>query len=183
MNRPKALVDLGGQPLIGYSVAAIRTAGLEPLVVAKPDSQLPPLSCRIVHERARRRHPLAGIVEGLRASAGRPVVVVACDMPFVEPALLGALAALDAPLAVCETGGRVQPFPGRYAPDLVEDLEAALKHGAPLVDAVASLSPRVLDEDELEEFGVPAWLCFSVNDDPGLEAAERELSVRRSARR
>jgi molybdopterin-guanine dinucleotide biosynthesis protein A len=180
MGRPKPLTELGGRPLISYPGAAIEAAGLEPLVVAKPDSPLPPLRWPVLHEPAEPHHPLAGIIAALRASEGRPVVAVACDMPFIDPALLRALAALDAPLAVCGTRQRLQPFPGRYAGALAEVLEAALARRLPLVQAIAAPARR-LDEAELARFGDPEWLCFSVNDEVDLATAERELRLRRAA--
>ena len=41
MGRPKALVPLGGRPLIAWPLAAAQAAGLEAVVVAKPGSALP----------------------------------------------------------------------------------------------------------------------------------------------
>jgi molybdopterin-guanine dinucleotide biosynthesis protein A len=183
MGRPKAVADLAGRPLISYPLAAIEAAGLEPLVVAKANTPLPTLACRLVHEPAAPRHPLAGILAALGACGGRAVVAIGCDMPFLEPALLAALATLDDPLAVAEAGGRLQPLPGRYPPDVEADLNKALARELPLGETVVSLGARVLGEAELARFGDPAWLCFSVNDDADLAVAERELSARRAAPR
>jgi molybdopterin-guanine dinucleotide biosynthesis protein A len=43
MGRPKALVPLGGKPLLAWPVEAAREAGLEVVVVAKAGSELPAL--------------------------------------------------------------------------------------------------------------------------------------------
>jgi CTP:molybdopterin cytidylyltransferase MocA len=43
MGTAKASVDLCGRPLISYRLGAVRAAGLEPVVVAKRASRLPPL--------------------------------------------------------------------------------------------------------------------------------------------
>jgi molybdenum cofactor guanylyltransferase len=180
MGRAKAAVELGGRPLISYPLAAAEAAGLETMVVCKRDSELPELECRVVREPAEPRHPLAGIVAALGASGDSAVVAVACDMPFLEPALIAWLAALDAPLAVAETAGRVQPFPGRYAPALREKLAAALDRALSLGETATSLGARVLAESELARFGDPRWLCFSVNDEADLAVAEEALSGRRS---
>jgi molybdopterin-guanine dinucleotide biosynthesis protein A len=181
MGRAKAVVELGGRPLISYPLAAVEAAGLEPVVVCKGESKLPPLDCRVVREPPEPRHPLAGIVAALEASGDAPVVAVACDMPFLEPALLGALAGLDAPLAVAEAAGRLQPLPGRYPPALTRELSAALGRGLSLRDTVTSLGACVLAESELGRFGDPRWLWFSVNDEANLATAEAALRARRAA--
>jgi molybdopterin-guanine dinucleotide biosynthesis protein A len=97
MGRPKAPLTLAGRPLIGYPIAAARKAGLEPLVFAKPGSELPPLDCEVLEEPAEPIHPLTGIVAAL-GHAGAPVVVLACDMPLVPAALIAELAGRDADL-------------------------------------------------------------------------------------
>jgi molybdenum cofactor guanylyltransferase len=176
MGRPKALVELGGRPLISYPLAAVEAAGLEPVMVAKLDSPLPQLDCRVVREPSEPRHPLAGIVAALRAGGGRPVVAVACDMPFLEPGLLAALAALDDPLAAVDAGGRAQPLPGLYPPNLVDELESAMERGLSLTKTIASLGAQLIRESEVARFGDPKWMCFNVNDDADLAAAERRLA-------
>ena len=110
LGRPKAAAALAGRPLIEHVLAAARDGGLEPIVVAKADSALPPLDCRIVIEPAAPRHPLCGIIAGLEAIEDAGAVVCATDMPFVTGGLLRWLADLDEPLAVIAE----QPLLGRY---------------------------------------------------------------------
>src|SRR5688572_30693370 len=130
MGQPKALVELGGRPLVSRVVAAVGSAGLEPIVVAKPDSQLPRLDCRVLSEPPEPQHPLTGLVTALRASAGRGVVAIACDMPLVPAKLLTWISHLEEEVAVCEVGGRMQPLLGRYSPSVVDRLADALADGA-----------------------------------------------------
>jgi molybdopterin-guanine dinucleotide biosynthesis protein A len=42
----KAMVELAGRALICYPLSAVQEAGLEPVVVAKRDTELPPLDVR-----------------------------------------------------------------------------------------------------------------------------------------
>ncbi len=71
MGSPKA-IDRARQPPAGRRVvSAVGSAGLDPIVVAKPDSPLPKLDCRVLSEPSEPHHPLTGIVTALGASAGR----------------------------------------------------------------------------------------------------------------
>ncbi len=174
----KATADLDGRPLLSYPLAAVVEAGLEPIVVAKRDSALPPLDCRVVHEPDRPRHPLCGIVAALRHARDRPLVVVACDMPFADAGLLGWLASAPQPLVVPSVDGRLQPLHARYDPALLPVLEAALDRAEPLQETVASLEPRMVEESELARFGDPRRICFNVNAAEDLERAEELLNPR-----
>jgi molybdopterin-guanine dinucleotide biosynthesis protein A len=60
LGRPKAAATLAGRPLVEHVLAAAREGGLEPIVVARADSALPPLDCPVVIEPAQPRHPLCG---------------------------------------------------------------------------------------------------------------------------
>ena len=91
------------------------------MVVAKPDSPLPKLDCRVLTEPSEPRHPLTGVLAALGASAGRGVVAIACDMPLVPARLLTWLAQIEEQVAVCEIGGRLEPLLGRYSPAVSRD--------------------------------------------------------------
>ena len=171
MGRPKALVELAGRPLISYPLAAVEAAKLEPVVVAKPDSPLPPLGCRVVREPVEPAHPLRGILSALDGSGGRAVIVLGCDMPLVAPSLLAWLAGLDAPAAIPCVGGRLEPLLARYEPAVAGPLAAALERRAPLQEAVSALDPSLLAEPELTRFGDPELTCLNVNTRRDLERA------------
>jgi molybdenum cofactor guanylyltransferase len=174
----KATARLGGRPLASYPVEAMRAAGLEPLMVAKPDSELPDLDCHVLYEPAQPRHPLCGILAALRDCDGRPLVLCACDMPFPEPALLAWLGQLEVPLAVVEEGDRLHPLLGRYEPVLLEALAEQLRLEAPLTESVVKLGAQVIGGQELARFGDPERMCLNVNTPADLVRAEQLLESR-----
>ncbi len=176
MGGPKALAELASRPLVARVVATVGSAGLEPLVVAKPDSPLPKLDCRVLSEPSEPRHPLTGLLAALNASAGRGVVAIACDMPLVPAKLLAWMARLEHEVAVCEVGGRLEPLLGRYSPSVTGRLAGALEAGAAMREAVAALEPYVIEEELVARFGDPKRIFFNVNSREDLAAAERLLS-------
>jgi len=167
----KATALLGGRPLIEHVLEAVRAGGLEAVVVAKADSPLPPLDCRVVFEPEQPRHPLCGIVTALRELTEPAVVVCACDMPFVTGPLLSWLAGLQAPLVVTSAGGELQPLLGRYSRSLLGRLEAALAEGLSMREVARWLGAEVAGGAELERFGDPLRLCSSINTPAELAAA------------
>jgi molybdopterin-guanine dinucleotide biosynthesis protein A len=151
---------------------------LEVVVLAKPSAALPELDCEVVFEPEQPRHPLCGIVAGLRRGGGRPVIVLACDMPFVTAPMIAWLASLQGS-AVTELAGRTQPLLARYASGERPALERALWERVPVRAAVARLRAQTVDERLLRRFGSPRTLCFNVNEPSDLARAERELAALR----
>ena len=178
MGSPKTVVELAGRPLVSRIVATVGSAGLEPVVVAKPDTALPKLDCRVLSEPSEPRHPLTGLVAALQASAGRGVVAIACDMPLVPAQFLTWLAQLEEEVAVCEVGGRLEPLLGRYSPDACDALIEARDAETPVREAVAKLDPFIVTEDRIARFGDPRRIVFNVNSPEDLSAAERLLGGR-----
>jgi molybdopterin-guanine dinucleotide biosynthesis protein A len=171
----KPAIELAGRPLISHVLAAVAESGLEPLVVARPESPLPQLGAPVLREPAGDPHPLRGIVAALRESDGRPTVVLACDMPFLSGALIAWLGSARQGLAVPSIGGVLQPLLARYDSALLPRLESALGAGAALRRTVEELDPAIVSEAELRRFGDPACLAFNVNTQADLELAERLL--------
>jgi molybdopterin-guanine dinucleotide biosynthesis protein A len=177
----KPTTELDGRPLLEHALAAVRAADLEPLVVAKPRTRLPPLGCRVLREPEQPVHPACGIAAALREYGDRPLVAVACDMPFLDPGLLAWLAAAPEPLVLPELEGRLQPFPGRYDASLLRPLEKALVDEEPLRTALARLNPRRVEGEQLARFGPPERLVFNVNTPADLRRASPAASPPRSA--
>jgi molybdopterin-guanine dinucleotide biosynthesis protein A len=175
MGGVKVCADLHGQPLIAYPLAAIEEAGLEAVVCVKQGDELPALEVSVLPEPEQPRHPLCGIVSALRAGDGRPVVVVACDLPFVTAGLIRLLADAPESLVVPSLDGRPQPLLARYEPSLLPQLEVALEGEEPLARTVEGLGPRLIGEGELARFGDPHRLLFNVNDPADLQEAEALL--------
>jgi molybdenum cofactor guanylyltransferase len=170
----KPTAELAGRPLISYPLAALAQAGLEAVIVAKPDTDLPPLDLDVLTEPAEPVHPLAGIVAALRQT-GRPIVLIGCDFPFVPATLLRVLADAPEPLVVPAPGDAPQPLVARWAPAQLPALEDALAREEPLRRTVTALSPRLLEDAELAAFGDPARVFFNVNTPADLDAAARLL--------
>ena len=109
-------------------------------------------------------HPATGVVAALGAAAGRPVLVLACDLPQVGHGALEALLAEPAGgslVVAAVAAGRVQPLMARYEPGALTALEGfdpgrsmtslALGLGASLVAVDDEAARGVNDEAELEE--------------------------------
>jgi molybdopterin-guanine dinucleotide biosynthesis protein A len=173
MGVPKGTVQLGGMSLAERALLPLRGAGLDVALVAKEGDPLPDTGAPVWIESRSMRHPLAGILEALER-AGGPVLVCACDMPFVTAGLVVYLAGL-AGTAVPEAGGRLHPLLGRYDPAAAAALGAALEAQASLHEAVRQAGTAMVSEDEIRRFGDPERLLFNVNTPADLARAEELL--------
>jgi molybdopterin-guanine dinucleotide biosynthesis protein A len=155
----KATVALAGRPLLHYPVDVLASVLDEVAVICKEDTVLPvlPAAVSVWCEAETRSHPLIGVAAALRCAGGRPVVVVAGDMPLVTAEAIRALvAAPEAPAAVVRACGRVQPLLARYAPAVLPALDA-MDPDERAVDVIGRLDPVIVDiADDHVAFNVNA---------------------------
>lgn len=168
----KAGTLLAGRPLLSYPLSALRAVLPQVAVVAKDETDLACVGYGVLiwREPAAPRHPLAGVVEALRRAEGRPVVVLACDLPFVTADLVRSLASADAggaPAVVATTAERgLQPLCARYEPAALAAL-ADFDPDGRAVTQVQALEPATID--------VPDAVLRNVNTAADLAAAEAAL--------
>jgi molybdopterin-guanine dinucleotide biosynthesis protein A len=158
----KATVELRGRPLLSYPLAAMTAALADVAVIAKAQTELPPLpGVTVWIEPDELSHPLIGVLHALAMADGRAVLVCAGDLPFVTPAVISMLAAADsggAPAVIAGGDDIEQPLLGRYEPRAAELLGALIHDpGIPLRRAMRQIGARVLQlEDPAALFNVNA---------------------------
>lgn len=182
----KAVADLAGTPMI-RRVADRLTPGIDRLVVnCRPDQRTAiedalagyahPVTVAVDDEPD--RGPMTGILTGLRAVESEFAVVVACDMPFVAPALVEHLfeRAHEHDAAVPRVDGRDQPLQAVYRTDAtVAACEAALARDERAVfAALAELDWVFVPEAEIRAHATLESLR-NVNTRADLRAATADL--------
>ncbi len=94
MGRDKALLDFAGQPLIARVLARVQTVCSEVIIVANEHAAYAHLGARLVSDVYPGKGSLGGIFSGVLAARAPYALVVACDLPFLNVALLRYLISL-----------------------------------------------------------------------------------------
>jgi molybdopterin-guanine dinucleotide biosynthesis protein A len=174
---PKGLERVGGRRIIDRVAAALGEVTDDLLLIANDPAGagwLPGI--RVGQDVV----PNAGGLGGIHAAlhhAGRPVLVVAWDMPFVPAGLLRRLRELgdSSDVAVPESGSRrgVEPLCAFYAPSCLPAIEQSLSSGdLRVVGFHARVRVARLPASEVSAFGDPELLFMNVNTPDDLAIAE-----------
>ena len=118
-----------------------------------------------------------GLYSGLLACDTPHALAVACDAPFLAPALLEALIARRRPdaLTLPETAAGPQPMPGVYPAALAPAIAALLDGGrAAMRDLVAAAPVELLAKEEVRALD-PEGHTFMDLDTPENLAAARAM--------
>jgi molybdopterin-guanine dinucleotide biosynthesis protein A len=150
MGSDKRLLPIDGEPMLRRAVRAVASVSDEVIVVTAPGRPLPGsvldgLGARLVIDERPDAGPLAGLEAGLRASRNGLAVVVAGDMPWIDPGLLAGLLArladADADAVAVATDRGPEPLLAAYrrAPVLAAAtrlLDAGNRRMGALLDAI-----------------------------------------------
>jgi len=105
----KASLLVGGTRVIERQLGALASVADDVRIVTNEPDRYAALGVRIIADRIADAGPLGGLHAALVDAGQDRVVVLACDLPFVTPALLQTL------LAAFETGGEVDAVVPRSA--------------------------------------------------------------------
>ena len=174
MGRDKALVPWGGTDLLGHALARLGAVTSDVRILAGGERRYTDRGVPIVVDRAPGSGPLAGVLAGLEAAAGRAGLFLAVDLPFVPVPLLSWLIGLadgfDAVVPVSPRGP--EPLCAIYGPACLAPIRARAARGdLRMTGFWPDVRRRELLPDELAAFGDPSQLFRNLNTPADLEAA------------
>lgn len=156
MGADKAFLKVAGIPMIEHILAALRSVvGKIIIVTNSPEAYRSYEGVEVVTDASDKRGPLTGIYSGLLRSNDDYHVVVACDMPFLNPALLSYMAGL-APgydIVVPMVGGLYEPLHAVYHRALVSIIERQILHDSRRIQEIfKEARVRFVTEAELDRY-------------------------------
>jgi molybdenum cofactor guanylyltransferase len=165
-GRQKAFLEIDGRRIVDRQLEVLRPLFEEILVVANDPAPWRELRLPVHPDVVSAQGPLAGILTAIEAARADAVVVVACDMPFLDPRALAMLrdAPPEADVVVPVVDGRPEPLHARYsrrcAPEIRRRLEGGDLKIARFFDAVAT---QAIDEATLRALDPKLRFLTNVN--------------------
>lgn len=175
IRRNKALELIGDRSSIQRVVERVAIVSDQILIVGSP-AQFSFLSGYDVEYRADLhpgKGPLGGIYTGLASSKSLYTLVVACDMPFLNVALLRYMMKLSPGFdAVIPKVGRIQPLHAVYCKSCLDGIRRRLENNQLRVTCfLKTVNVRYIDQIECQGFDPQLLSFFNVNSQADLVQA------------
>ena len=181
LGQNKVLEIIGDKSLLERAVAQLGSFHSDIIIVAAAKQSLPQL---IGYPRVRNivdvypgKGPLGGIYTGLAASDSFYNLVVACDMPFLNLALLDYMIQLSADfdLVIPRLGDMVEPLHAVYSKNCLTPIEQLLRQGSlGAREIFALVKVRYVEADEIDCFDPEHLSFFNINTKADLERARKQ---------
>ena len=175
MGRDKAFLPLEGRPLIAWVIEAVAAVTGEVIICGDAQEALTPLGYPVHPDVDPGKQAMGGVYSALRVGAGRPVLVVSCDLPFVSPAALRFLVHRlgVADVAAPRSDRGVEPLCAVYAPSCEPVLaEMIAANDLALHRAIHRLRHAIVDTRSFPPGSVHAHTFHNVNTPADYREAE-----------
>ncbi len=133
LGRDKSLLEIEGQPLLARTVHTLSALSHDLIVVTNAPERYASLGLRVrfVADERPGVGSLMGVYSGLKAARHPHALVVACDMPFLNPALLRYLLALTDgyEVVIPRLDGLPEPLHAVYSQACLPAMERVLRRG------------------------------------------------------
>lgn len=169
MGRDKALLEIGGEPILLRIARAVAEAAGSVVIVGEPE-RYARFGFPVLPDGVRGIGPLGGLLRVLESGIADWSLVVACDMPGVTTGLLKQILAqaqdaVDARCAAAVSGGEPEPLCAVYHRSCLPEVRSAVEdRRLRMRDLLARLEPikvAVGDIHLLENINTPAeWLAW-----------------------
>jgi molybdopterin-guanine dinucleotide biosynthesis protein A len=180
MGHDKSHLILGGETLVARAVRTLRALSDDVVVVANTLEPRGNLAARLTGDVIAGGGVLSGVHAGLASARHEFALVVACDMPFLNLALLRHMASL-APgheAVVPHWRGEFEPLHAIYSRQCVTVIEAILRRGGRrVIDIYAAIRVRYVEPEEIARFDPGGLSFFNINSPEDWERAQ-DLAAR-----
>ena len=181
MGQDKAFMQLGGRSLLTHALELARAAAGSAQIVGSAEKFA--ASGTVVEDIYPGQGPLSGIHAALAGTSTELNLIMAVDMPFLQPELLSYLVdqarQTTAMVVVPEAGGRLQPLCAIYRQAFAEVAERSLRAGENKIDRLFSqVETRAIEQEDLERNGFTEEMFRNLNTEQDWQEANLKLSAR-----
>lgn len=166
-KRDKAFMEIGGEPLIKRQLRLLKKDFKKIIIVANAvDKYKAFKGVRVIPDVAADRGPLGGIWSGLLASPDRYNLVLACDMPFIDPHVIKymRLKAAGYDVVVPRIDGRYEPLFGIYSKSCLRFIKPLLdKKDLKIRGFFSKVKVKEIGRKEMSRFGDPDKIFMNIN--------------------
>ena len=173
-GQPKALLELGGKRIIERVVDAVGGVLDDLLLVTNTPDRYAFLDLPMVPDGFPDGGALGGICTGLRAAGGDAAFTVACDMPFLHPAIVRMVVerAAEGDVVIPRTGAQLETLHAVYAKACLGPIETRLRAGRlKIVGFFPDVRVVELDAAAMARHRAPEVAFMNVNTPQELDRA------------
>ena len=175
MRTNKALLRLGSKSIIEIIVDKLADIFEEIIITTKSKALYSFLKVKIVEDISIDHNSLLGIYTGLLNSSNFYNFVIACDMPFLNPALIRYMIEqrIGYEVIIPKVDEHLEPLHAIYSKECLKPIEELLSNGdLKIINFFPQVRARYINRDEIRSFDPEFKSFFNLNTNEEYEKAK-----------
>ena len=175
MGSDKALIPFRGKPMITHVIEQVRDLSSRIVIVTNEQSPYKQFGFPLISDVFQDMGPLGGIHAVLYRASTNYVLIVACDMPGLNRALLEHMIALrnEADIVVPRWTKFPEPLHAVYSRSCLSPIDDSLKSGIrKVIGFYGKVAVRYVDRQEIKRFDPLGRSFANINTPNDIEEAE-----------
>lgn len=165
-GKDKAFLLINGTPLIERTAEKMKTIFQEVIIISNEKKRLSYLGLPVFEDIKKGLGPLGGIYTGLLSMSNEMGFFVACDMPFINEALIRYMVSKKDNCAalVPSVGNEIEPLHAIYSKSCLSAIENLIKANTYQVRLFyGHINIKYVKEDEIKKFTSPEQVFLNIN--------------------
>lgn len=180
MGKNKAFMEVRSCRIIDHALEELKKISEDILIITNDTTDYTHLGVRVAADIYPGLGPLSGVHSALVNAKESRVLVVACDMPFIQAELAFYLVALakDFDAVVPMVDGYSEPLFAVYTKDCIPHIERCILQGSKrrVVDFFPGVKVKYVNEEEISQVADIERVFYNVNTPKELALARKLLN-------
>jgi len=175
MGTDKSFVPVLGRPMVEHVLGKVLDLGQETIIIANEPENYRYLGLPVFSDLQKNCGPLGGIFTALSVTTHPYILVVACDMPWLNPSLLEFLLSLrvTADVIVPRWNDYPEPLHAVYSKSCLGPVEQNIQAGnLKTISFYGEVNVRYVDRDEICHYDPHGISFANINSPEDLRKAE-----------
>jgi molybdopterin-guanine dinucleotide biosynthesis protein A len=183
IGRNKAFIQIStGETILQNAINILRPISPEIIIVTNRKEAYQKFNVSVVEDLIKESGPLGGIFTGLCYSLSKHNFVVACDMPFIQPDVIGLLLKESGTydVVIPELNGEVEPLFAVYSKNCIPVMfEHLQKQNLKIRQVLGKLQVKRIGAEEVDRLDPEHLSFFNINTEEDLRRA-KSLRIKKS---
>lgn len=177
-GKNKAFLKVGNKILINLIVDKMRKLSDELIIVTNTPEKFYYLNVKLTKDIIKNKGPLGGIYTGLYIAKNKSILVIACDMPFLNIPLLKYIISFfqDYDVVIPKINNFFEPLHAIYSKKCLKPIKKLIdENNLKIVDFFKEVNVKFVKKNEIEKFDPDSLSLFNVNTLEDLKIAEERF--------
>lgn len=180
-GRNKVFLKINNEILIDQIVNKMRKLSNEVIIVTNAPEKFNYLNIKLIKDIIPNKGSLGGIYSGLLIAKNKSIILVACDMPFLNTSLLKHIISYskEYDVVIPKINNSFEPLHASYSKKCLQPIKNLIDvNNLKIIDFFKEVNVKFVEKNEIEKFDSDFLSIFNINTLEDLKIAKEKAKTK-----